>query len=455
MGFLNRLFRKDPSADLARAEEHLGAGRAYEALLAAGRAVEVAPRDGAPDHRPRARELAGRARELLAASALSEADRAEADGDYDDAAEWVVSALEHVRANGEAGGPAGSTGSAGPGGGGRDPREPELKRRLRALRSRAREAARQPTLLRRQEGDGGDGSPEEPAGPDPLDLETHFGTLVGTLDEEVAERHYLHRPIPFQQAYVDLNEGRLDDALATFDALAAAEPDDPAVRLERGRCRLLAGDAAGAREDFEAAWPDLGDRPLDTSGELSVPALWAEAVLAQGDAETVAERLEELTAGEESDPELVALRGRALLEVGSTRYEEARDLLAAGQARHPGRPDLPYLLATVLERMGEADRAIATLEAAVAPSCATGSCKKPPLHRPSARLLVRLHLDRAEVGARSADLAPAPSGPDPADAALDRAGDLLAHLSQAAGDHPTDEEAALRTRHQELIGRTP
>ncbi|MFP3941443.1 MAG: tetratricopeptide repeat protein [Thermoanaerobaculia bacterium] len=447
MGFLNRLFRKDPAADVARAEEHLGSGRAYEALLAAGRAAEAAPRDGAPDHRPHARELAGRARELLAASALTEADRSEADGDYDDAAEWVASALEHLKANGEAGGSAGSTAA---GGGGRDPRVADLKRRLRALRSRAREAARQPTLLRRQEEGGG--APEEPAGPDPLDLETHYGTLVGTLDEEVAERHYLHRPLPFQQAYVDLNEGRLEEALATFDALAAAEPDDPAVRLERGRCRLLSGDPAGAREDFEAAWPGLGDRPLDASGELSVPALWAEAVLAQGDAGTVAERLAELAGDEASDPELVALRGRALIEVGPTAHPEARELLASAQARHPGRQDLPYLLAVVLERMGETDRAIATLEAAVAPSCATGSCKKPPLHRPSARLLVRLHLDRAAAASGAPGAA---SGPDPADAALERAGDPLAHLVQAAGDQPAPEDEALRARHQELTGEAP
>lgn len=459
MGFLNRLFRKDPAADLARAEEHLGSGRAYEALLAAGRAVEVAPRDGAPDHRPRAREIAGRARELLAASALTEADRSEADGDYDDAAEWVASAVEHLRANGELEGPGGATGEAGPGGpGGRghDPRVADLKRRLRALRSRAREAAQQPTLLRRQEGEGG-GAPEEPAGPDPLDLETHYGTLVGTLDEEVAERHYLHRPLPFQQAFVDLNEGRLEEALATFDALAAAEPDDPAVRLERGRCRLLSRDPAGAREDFEAAWPALGDRPLDASGELSVPALWAEAVLAQGDAETVAERLAELTGDEASDPELVALRGRALLEVGPTAHPEARELLSSAQARHPARQDLPYLLAVVLERMGETDRALATLESAVAPSCATGSCRKPPLHRPSARLLVRLHLDRAAaaIGAPAGGSPGAASGQDPGDAALERAGDLLAHLFQAAGDQPAPEDEALRARHQELTGRAP
>lgn len=424
MGLFDRLFRKDPGAELARAEELLADGRAYDAFHAARRAAELAAAGPEGDGvRLRAREVEGLARETLVATALEEADRAEADEDYDDAAEWVASALERLTADLE--------GSAEP-----PPLAKELRTRLRGLRARAREAARQPTLLRRQEED----EEGEPAGPDPLDLETHFGTLVGTLDEEVAERHYLHRPMPFQQAYVDLNEGRLEEALAAFDALAATEPDDPAVRLERGRCRLLSGDPAGAREDFEAAWPALGDRPLDTSGELSVPALWAEAVLAAGEPGTVGDRLAELAGPDGDDPELLALRGRALLEVGEpAALEEVREVLEAGVGRFPARQDLPYLLAGALRRLGRPDRASATLEAAIAPSCATGSCKKPPLHLPSVRALVALYLD--------------PEGdPEEDEEGLARAGELLSLLLQARGGEPSPEEARLVERYRSLAG---
>lgn len=309
MGLFDKLFRKDPAAEVRRAEELLAAGRAYDALHAARRAEEAAAGPDGDAVRLRAREVEGTAREVLVASALEEADRAEADEDYDDAAEWVASALERLTA-----------------GGATPPLAAELRRRHQGLRARAREAARQPLLLRREEEDEGG----EPAGPDPLDLETRFGTLVGTLDEEVADRHYLHRPIPFQQAYVDLNEGRLEEARAALDALAAAEPDDAVVRLERGRARLLAGDPAGAREDFEAAWPALGDAPLDASGELSVPALWAGAALAAGEPEAVAERLAELAAPDGEDPQLLALRAQALLEVdGETPDEAAREVARA------------------------------------------------------------------------------------------------------------------------------
>jgi predicted Zn-dependent protease len=311
MGLFDKLFRKDPAAELRRAEELLAAGRAYDALHAARRAEAAAAGPDGDGVRLRAREVEGLAREVLVASALEEADRAEADEDYDDAAEWVASALEYLTSGGAA-----------------PPLAAELRRRHQGLRARAREAARQPLLLRREEeGEGG-----EPPGPDPLDLETRFGTLVGTLDEEVADGHYLHRPIPFQQAYVDLNEGRLEEALAAFDALAAAEPDDAVVRLERGRARLLAGDPARAREDFEAAWPALGDGPLDAAGELSVPALWAGAALGAGEPRAVAERLADLAGPGGDDPQLLALRAHALLEVDGegpdeAALEEARALL--------------------------------------------------------------------------------------------------------------------------------
>lgn len=262
MKLLDRLFPRDPRTELARAGELLGAGRAYQALQAVRRAEGAPSFASDPEFRERSRVIAGRAREALLASALTEAGRTEAEEEYDEAADWVESALEHLEALARLG--------AG------DPeRTAALRRRRKALRDRSRRAARQPLLLRHFEEDAG------PQGPDPLDLETRFGLLVGALHEEVADL-YLHRPLPFQRAYVDLEEGRAADALAVLDALAAEDPEDPVVRLERGRCRLLTGDPAGAREDFDAAREALGDEPLDEAGELSIPALQEEADRALG-----------------------------------------------------------------------------------------------------------------------------------------------------------------------------
>jgi tetratricopeptide (TPR) repeat protein len=49
-----------------------------------------------------------------------------------------------------------------------------------------------------------------------------------------------------------LQQGRVDAALAHYEALAAARPHDPDVRWHRGLVRLLRGDYAGGWEDYEA-----------------------------------------------------------------------------------------------------------------------------------------------------------------------------------------------------------
>ncbi len=265
MGIFGRLFRKDPGEELARAEELLASGRAYDALVVVRRVEERAGRDDgadAPALRLRARELEIRAREVLIGSALAEADRAEAEEAYDDAVDWIASAMDQAARVDEL--PAEERPPEAKG------RMSDLRSRREALRRRRRDAARQASMVRSFEEE------DERSGPDPLDTEGRFGALVGTLHEEVADL-YLHRPLPFQQAYLDLAEGRYFAALAVFDALAAEEPDDAVVRFERGRARLATGDLAGAEEDFEAAAEVLGDEPLDVDGELSVPIFLARA----------------------------------------------------------------------------------------------------------------------------------------------------------------------------------
>lgn len=393
MGLFGNLFGKDPSKLLDRAEAQLGRGNAYKARQLVEEAREAAEGEAADGVAERAGRLEASCRAALAESALEEAGYMEEEGDFADAAEWIASALEHLDDEG---------------------RRLELRKRRKDLLARAKRAEQErlrPVMLEKP-GSGGGAEGEEDAGPDTLETEVRFGTLVGTLDDEVADR-YLHRPTPFQQAYVDLNEGRVEEALAGFDALAQADPGDAVVRLERGRCRLLLGDPAGAREDLEAAWPELGGRRLDSSG-ASVPSLWAEACLDAGDGqdpEAVIEGLADLAESAEDggpdDPEIAALYGRALLLAG--RPEGAAEHLATAAETFPGRQDLRYLLARAVAEAGGPegrDRAIQVLETAIAPSCASGKCSKPPLHGPSVRLLQGLYLDRLEeVEGRSAEAA--------------------------------------------------
>jgi len=224
---------------------------------------------------------------------------------------------------------------------------------------------------------------------EPSDL---YDLLVDGLSDGVAER-YRERPPAFRRAYLALNEGDATTALAAFDALAEADPDDPILHFERGRARLLLGNDAGARRDFEAAWPVFGDGDVDAGGSLSVPGLWAEAALALGDSAAVAERLADL-ADPRGEPHRVELYGAALIAVG--RCEEAVDLFRRTRDHHGGRQEIDLGLAAALAGAGRRPQAMRVLEEAIAPSCAGGSCNRARLPLGCVRRLIALQLADAE-----------------------------------------------------------
>lgn len=395
MGLMN-LFRKDAAKELGRAEAWLAGGDPVRALETARRFLD--DRDAA--HRTRATALVQQARDALVAQAQTRAASAEQAGDLADAADWLHAALQHL----------------GPGA-----QQAELEARVEALEARA-EQQRLEDLRRADE--------ETVEMPEyELDLEAHYGMLVDTLVEEVAERYEDQTP-ELQQALVDLNEGRVEAAREALEDLAARSPADPVLRFERGRCRLLQGDHAGAREDFEAAWPVFGDEPLDLAGSLSVPGLWAEAALGEGDAQAVLDRLEELAHPSDGPADLTGLYGQALIAAGD--LPKARRWLAVAREHHPGRPDFSHDLAYVLDALGERSLAIQCLETAVAPSCATGNCARPPLHLPSLRALAILHLEE---------------GGD-----LNRVEDLLAWMRQAQRGRLGAEDQRILARLHERKG---
>lgn len=401
MGLFGNLFRKDMEQELARVEGYLEREEPYKALELAGRLARSADEP----HRQRARELEARAREALLGSILERATAAEAEGKLADAADWLEGALQRLD--------------------GEDPRAGEIAGRLAALRQRIEDEAGEVWAERaegpRRRPDAGGGSQVE-AG-------DHYQALVAMLDEAVADR-YEGRSPAFQQALVDLNEGRAEAALPVLDLAVEADPGDPIPRLERGRCRLVCDDPEGARTDFEAAWEELGDDPLDLSGTLSVPDLWADAVLATDQPTPVLERLAELAAPGAGRPTLTESYATALLAAG--RAEEARALLGRAVSRYPERPVFPFLLARALRACGEPGLARECLETSVAPSCATGRCGAPRRHPPSLRLLAELQL--AEGGRP------------------ERALELLTLLSQDQGGALTVRDLRLLADYQRQAG---
>lgn len=449
------MFGRDPEKALAKARRLLAGGDALAAL----RLAEKAQPRARPPLSGEIAAVAGEARRKVVAEAEARAETSAAEGYFEDAAEWLRGALGHADGTG-------------------DGERERLAARIAELEERAeeaaaaaeREAARAALSLSETEEDEADDDREDAAaaaggatlgrpglesilgagpripspdagadaaaatavgdGPDPdPDLERQlYEAFVDSLRDDVAPG-YRDRPPEFRRALLDLAEqGDADASQAAIEAMAEADPDDPVLRLERGRWRLSRGQAAAARADLEAAWEAFGDQPLDLGGVISIPEMWCEAALAGGDAAAVLERLEargELTM---SDPELSLYYAQALLTAGEA--EEASRFLAESLAQFPRRTDLAYLLAATLHRGGDAEGAIGVLEGSIR-ACGPG-CSASSLHPPSLRLLAGLYAERG--------------GP------AERLGDLLQLLRGAQGGELAPGDWMLQARYHELTG---
>lgn len=396
MGLFDRFFKKDPAEDLRRAKEQLAAGRPVDALNLANRLRDGGP----PELQSEAEVLCQQAHDQILQGALHRAEEAEQAGLFEEAADWARTALEHAAD---------------------DQQAEKLEALARSLDARSAEAP----------GDRDQDLMDRPGGDDE-DEEDLFWSQVAMLEEEVAER-YEGRSNRFRQAVVAMAAGRQEEAEAAFTELLERDRGDAVLHFERGRCRLLAGELEGAREDLEVAWEGLGDAPLDSAGSLSVPALWGEAMLGLERYDEMLEQLEPLADPDSGDDQLILLYGQALMASG--RPQPAADLLAASLSSGAGgSPEVPRHLALALDALGQRPQAIAVLEASIAPSCATGQCAKPPKHLPSFRLLAKLHLD------------------DGGEAAVDRAGDLLEQMDRALGGRSGAVDQRLMARYYQLSG---
>ncbi|MDA8016575.1 MAG: hypothetical protein MPN21_03920 [Thermoanaerobaculia bacterium] len=409
MGLLNRLFGDDPRKDLDRAAKLLER-EPVRALELARKAREAG---SGPDVLRRADDLITRARRAVVERAIAQADRAEASNYLDDAAEWLTSALEEAV--------------------GDQRRELEERRDglLQTHQQKLEEARR--AELRKPFDDleaevadarayGGDDEDYDP------ELDGAFDVLAGMLTDELADRYY-EQPESFRQAVVTLHEGGSEEALAVLDELIRTEPEEPALRLERGKGRLVQGDGDGARADFEVAWKHWGDGHLDLAGSQSLPGLWAEACLEAGVPEEVIGRLADASDPRQTGVDVVLPFARALMD--AEKFDAAGTYLELAAQVYPKQPDFAFLLSIVLDGQGRRSEAIEVLETSVRPSCATGSCGAPPKHLPSLRALVRLLLEENE---------------------LERARGYLLHVAQARGGRLGVEEHRLSADYFRRVG---
>lgn len=374
MSILGRLFSSDASSVLAKAEKALTRGDAARALELATNALTRARE---PRERDEAQGLVDRARAARFEGLMAKADRNEAAGHLEDAASWLEAALEvadEETANG-------------------------LERRLDRIGQQRAAAARAEAV---------GVVPRHDPTPYPEDAETLeidpdllYDTLTSMIREDLAPR-YQGRPMVFRRAFVDLNEGRAALAEGPLTELHREHPDDEIVLMELGRARLAQGDHLGAREAFEAVWDAFGDGPVDRSGALSIPLLWADAVAATGDLEPVVDRLAAVVSSTDATAEVAERYAEAQLATG--RHEAARDGLAVAKARFPKNPVFDYLHAVAQAKVGDRPAAIAELDAMLAPCCRGGSCGTTRAYPPALRLLIGLRLEEGTIDRSLQDL---------------------------------------------------
>ncbi|MEO1087982.1 MAG: hypothetical protein AAFY88_27430, partial [Acidobacteriota bacterium] len=275
MGLLGRLFGGDPAKDLEKAQRTLDNDPA--------RAMALARKLVDSDVGDQARALVETARGKLFDNAVAMAEEAEESEYFEDAAEWLDRALEQLTDEG---------------------RRDALEERRRSLLERAEAADEEPWQEVEKKDDDGEPAPA-------FDTGVHVDAMIDMLRDDIAER-YREAGDGLRRALGAVLEDRPDDALAAFDGLLE-DSSAGVIHLERGRVRLMAGDLAGARDDFAAAWDDLGPGPLRSGSPESAPGLWADAQLSLGEAEPVVERLDDIADPADRRPDLSVPFAAALL----------------------------------------------------------------------------------------------------------------------------------------------
>jgi len=358
MGFLRSVLGKDWGAELDRAEALLEAGDAVQALEIARRA-----RKKGAALAPRAAKLAAVAMDGVRDLAIANSATAEAKGDLQDAIEWLDSAVLHESD---------------------DAARSEFALKIQQLRDRIDGLGVDESVsvgeIEQQIESADDlemGIDEAGVG---LDLQTSYEMLVDTVAEPL-QSEYRSRAPEFQQALIDLNEGRAAAALEVLDPLAQESPDDGVLRLETGRARWFLGDGEGALADLDAAWSQLGDQGLDSVDRTTVSLLWAELAFELNRDAEVVERLRRLADLEgESRVGDCYFFARALVDTES--YEEAEPYLRSAMGRLPNSHEFKFLLTEVLRELDREPEAVELLEEIVSVGCLVG-CSRDQIFPPA------------------------------------------------------------------------
>ncbi len=398
MGFLSKLFKKDPQEELAKLEAMISRGD--DAEKAHQLALKLSECDQ-PSVRERATVLAGSLAGKLVAEFSANAERSVASKNFDDAIDWLTSALAFAAGDQRA----------------------EIEKHIESLTLRAHLSSELPAIGRSGFAEAGGPESEQ----EEIDEEMHFEMLIGMLTTEVAET-YRSLPTAFHGAFLDFNNGRLNEALEAYERLAPE--GNPYVAFEMGRCLLQLDRLEDAVAQLESVQKRLGDKALDEAGALSLPMVWAEAKLRLGHSDEVVARLEPLADPRQGAEVLLVLYARALQD--AERWQDAKKFLSSVYKAHVENPVYCVMLAQVVATMGDLEAGIELLEKRVDAGrrYTSGSGISP--HPAPVRALVGLYLEETKT--------------------IGKAGEQLLQLEQMLKGQLTREDWLLTARYYELMG---
>jgi tetratricopeptide (TPR) repeat protein len=317
---------------LAKGNEHLERGSFYEAR---SQFEEILAREGVdPTIRSQAKAGWRRARLGLIAGQQEEAERHIAAGEREAAADCLRTVLEIAQDDIEV---------------------PESRRRLEEIdpSSVKRSAAERILAGIDEESRVEEIAPEEgdavaDFGQSPDDL---FEVYMNAFSEEVAERYRAQGPL-FRDAYLHLQDGDFEGAIANFEKLPATQAADPIVRLERSQALLFDGKMEEAlaliegltlpaelehrRATMAASLLDQVGRTDEAFAEaerlfeshptdVEAASIYADLLTQRGRATEALAIVKGLIMSGDPSPELVNLAARAYVAAG--KVEEGRDLL--------------------------------------------------------------------------------------------------------------------------------
>jgi len=232
-------------------------------------------------------------------------------------------------------------------------------------------------------------------------FEERLEIFLGGIEDEDVAAQYRQTSRPFLEAVLLLQDGKADEAAASFEQLLAREGATPLLQLELGRALLFRGGATDAAQAVEHLRTWVTQHPDDFGASTSL----AEALRQAERPDEATELLFQIA--ERAPRASLALQHLAEHLVTLGNWAEAAEACEEGLRHRPRSAELKQLLGLSLHGLGRHAEAVKLLEAVLRErwrlNPETGEVE---FDRATAAVLIRIYLAARELNQaeRAADL---------------------------------------------------